>query len=65
MGNRRQKPTVTIVDDEPYFSESLQMALEDHFAISVVGSIKLDFQFDWLKALTLKGEYCKPTNYST
>ncbi|MGD1075659.1 MAG: sigma-54 dependent transcriptional regulator [Thermodesulfovibrionales bacterium] len=34
------KPYVTIIDDEPHFSESLRMALEDTFEISVVGTLK-------------------------
>ncbi len=34
------KPYLTIVDDEPNFSESLRMALEDSFVITTADSIK-------------------------
>ncbi|MFI5293560.1 MAG: sigma-54-dependent transcriptional regulator [Thermodesulfovibrionales bacterium] len=40
MHNDNSKPHVTIIDDEPHFSESLRMALEDTFEISVVGTLK-------------------------
>lgn len=36
---RNYKPYLMIVDDEPYFSESLQMALEDTFKISTASSL--------------------------
>ncbi|HXY54574.1 MAG TPA: response regulator [Nitrospirota bacterium] len=34
------KPTLMIVDDEQNFTESLQLAIEDEFTISVVGSLE-------------------------
>lgn len=34
------KPTVMIVDDEENFTESLQLAIEDEFTVSVVGSLE-------------------------
>ncbi len=40
MRNDNSKPYVTIIDDEPHFSESLRMALEDAFEIAVVGTLK-------------------------
>jgi DNA-binding NtrC family response regulator len=39
MSNPRRKPTLLIVDDEPNFSESLQMALDDTFAVAAVASL--------------------------
>lgn len=38
--NKSGKPQVAIVDDEPNFSESLQMALEDSFTVSAAHSLK-------------------------
>jgi DNA-binding response OmpR family regulator len=40
MGNYRYKPTLMIVDDEQNFTESLQLAIEDEFAVSVAGSLE-------------------------
>jgi hypothetical protein len=34
------KPTVMIVDDELNFAESLQLALEDEFTVSVAGVLR-------------------------
>ena len=34
------KPTLMIVDDERNFTESLQLAIEDEFTISAVGSLE-------------------------
>lgn len=39
MGNDKYRPYVLIVDDEPHFSESLQMALEDSFTVTIESSI--------------------------
>jgi DNA-binding NtrC family response regulator len=38
--NFPDKPTLMIVDDEQNFTESLQLAIEDEFTVSVVGSLK-------------------------
>ncbi|MBF0329521.1 MAG: sigma-54-dependent Fis family transcriptional regulator [Nitrospirae bacterium] len=38
--NKDGRPQVVIVDDEPNFSESLQMALEDSFVVSAAHSLK-------------------------
>jgi DNA-binding NtrC family response regulator len=38
--NIPDKPTVMIVDDEQNFTESLQLAIEDEFAVSVAGSLE-------------------------
>ncbi len=35
-----QKPTLMIVDDEENFTESLQLAIEDEFSVSVAGSLE-------------------------
>ncbi len=40
MHNTVSKPHITIIDDEPNFSESLQMALEDSFEISMAATIR-------------------------
>lgn len=40
MHSNNSKPHVIIIDDEPHFSESLRMALEDAFEISVVDTLK-------------------------
>lgn len=40
MGNTRAKPRLLIVDDEKNFTESLELAIEDEFAVSVAGSLK-------------------------
>lgn len=40
MSTPPYKPYLVIVDDEPNFSESLQMALEDSFNVSVAGSVR-------------------------
>jgi len=40
MINTTDKPTVLIVDDEMNFAESLQMAIEDTFTVSVAGSLE-------------------------
>lgn len=40
MHSYNSKPYVIVIDDEPHFSESLQMALEDNFEILVVGTLK-------------------------
>ena len=34
------KPTLMIVDDEQNFTESLQLAIEDEFTVSVAGSLE-------------------------
>lgn len=39
MSNHNYKPYLIIVDDEPHFSESLQMAIEDTFKISTAHSL--------------------------
>lgn len=39
MSNHNYKPYLIIVDDEPHFSESLQMAMEDTFKISTAPSL--------------------------
>lgn len=38
--NVPDKPTVMIVDDERNFTESLQLAIEDEFTVSVAGSLE-------------------------
>jgi DNA-binding NtrC family response regulator len=38
--NTPDKPTVMIVDDEQNFTESLQLAIEDEFTVSVAGSLE-------------------------
>jgi DNA-binding NtrC family response regulator len=38
--NVPDKPTVMIVDDEQNFTESLQLAIEDEFTVSVAGSLE-------------------------
>jgi DNA-binding response OmpR family regulator len=38
--NNPDRPTVMIVDDEQNFTESLQLAIEDEFAVSVAGSLE-------------------------
>jgi DNA-binding NtrC family response regulator len=38
--NIPDKPTVMIVDDEQNFTESLQLAIEDEFTVSVAGSLE-------------------------
>ncbi len=38
--NVPNKPTVMIVDDEQNFTESLQLAIEDEFTVSVAGSLE-------------------------
>jgi len=38
--NIPEKPTVMIVDDEQNFTESLELAIEDEFTVSVTGSIE-------------------------
>ncbi len=40
MRSDQRKPEVFIVDDEPNFSESLQIALEDRFSVYVAGTLK-------------------------
>lgn len=40
MAQHSRKPLLTIVDDEPHFSESLQMALEDAFDVSTCPTLK-------------------------
>ena len=40
MKVKKPKPALLIVDDEPNFSESLQMALEDSFSISLVQTVQ-------------------------
>ena len=40
MDGDKSKPYLIIVDDEPHFSESLQMALEDAFEVRRAHSIK-------------------------
>ena len=40
MINKAAKPTLMIVDDELNFSESLRMAIEDIFAVTVAGSLE-------------------------
>ncbi len=40
MVNTTDKPTVMIVDDELNFAESLQLAIEDEFAVSVAASLE-------------------------
>jgi two-component system response regulator PilR (NtrC family) len=39
MVNTADKPTLLIVDDETNFAESLQLAIEDVFTVSVAGSL--------------------------
>ncbi|MEJ2682908.1 MAG: sigma-54 dependent transcriptional regulator [Candidatus Sulfobium sp.] len=39
MGKKDSKPVLIIIDDEPHFSESLQMALEDAYNISHAPSL--------------------------
>ncbi len=39
-GRPASKPLLLIVDDEPNFSESLQMALEESFSISLVQTVQ-------------------------
>jgi DNA-binding response OmpR family regulator len=39
MVNAADKPTLLIVDDEPNFAESLRLAIEDAFTVSIVGSL--------------------------
>jgi DNA-binding NtrC family response regulator len=39
MSNHNYKPYLIIVDDEPHFSESLQMAIEDTFKVSTAPSL--------------------------
>jgi two-component system response regulator AtoC len=38
--NFPDKPTLMIVDDEQNFTESLQLAIEDEFAVFVAGSLE-------------------------
>ncbi len=38
--NIPDRPTVMIVDDERNFTESLQLAIEDEFSVSVAGSLE-------------------------
>jgi two-component system response regulator AtoC len=40
QANISDKPTLMIVDDEQNFTESLQLAIEDEFTVSVVGSLE-------------------------
>jgi len=40
MADLSDKPTLMLVDDELNFSESLQVAMEDEFAVSVASSLK-------------------------
>ncbi len=40
MINTTHKPTVMIVDDEVNFAESLQLAIEDEFTVSVAPSLE-------------------------
>ncbi len=40
MANYRYKPTLMIVDDEQNFTESLQLAIEDEFSVSVAGNLE-------------------------
>lgn len=40
MINAADKPTLMIVDDELNFTESLRLAIEDEFMVSVAGSLK-------------------------
>jgi DNA-binding NtrC family response regulator len=39
MGKKDPKPVLVIVDDEPHFSESLQMALEDTYNVTLAHSL--------------------------
>jgi DNA-binding NtrC family response regulator len=39
MVHAAEKPTLLIVDDEPNFAESLRLAIEDTFTVSIVGSL--------------------------
>jgi len=39
MSNHNYKPYLIFVDDEPHFSESLQMAIEDTFKVSTAPSL--------------------------
>ncbi len=45
MENTFEKPTLLIVDDEKNFTESLQLALEHEFAVSIAGSLKSAREF--------------------
>lgn len=38
--NCTDKPTLMIVDDEQNFTESLQLAIEDEFTVSIAGSLE-------------------------
>jgi two-component system response regulator AtoC len=40
MVNTFNKPTLMIVDDERNFTESLRLAIEDDFTVSVAGSLE-------------------------
>ncbi len=40
MFNTTDKPTVMIVDDDLNFAESLQLAIEDEFAVSVAANLE-------------------------
>jgi hypothetical protein len=53
------------VFDSQLIAPIIQQLAEKAIPLETDIKLKLDFQFDWLKALILKGECCKPTNYST
>jgi DNA-binding NtrC family response regulator len=40
MGSKKSKPDLLIIDDEPHFSESLQMAVEDVYNVSLAHSLR-------------------------
>ncbi len=40
MATAFRKPTLMIVDDEQNFTESLQLAIEDEFAVSIAGNLE-------------------------